>query len=279
MCKAEASQVVALKSQIKKIKTAFMENFPFTLVIVVVLLLYILAGSIRILKEYERGVVFRLGRMVGVRGPGLILLVPFIEKMVKVSLRTVVMDVPPQDIITQDNVSIKVNAVVYFRVLQPDRAIVEVENFLVATSQISQTTLRSVLGQSELDDLLSQREKINQRLQQIIDSQTEPWGIKVSTVEVKQIDLPQEMQRAMAKQAEAERERRSKVISAEGEFQASQRLSDAAKVLSEQPSALTLRYLQTLREIAGANNSTTIFPIPIDILKPFMNLIDKKEQV
>ncbi|HEV7331288.1 MAG TPA: slipin family protein [Flavisolibacter sp.] len=254
-----------------------MENIPVSLVIIVVLVLYVLASSIRILAEYERGVVFRLGRMVGVRGPGLIILVPFIERMVKVSLRTVVMDVPPQDVITQDNVSIKVNAVVYFRVIQPDKAIVEVENFLIATSQISQTTLRSVLGQSELDDLLSQREKINQRLQQIIDHQTEPWGIKVTTVEVKQIDLPQEMQRAMARQAEAERERRSKVIAAEGEFQASQRLSDAAKVLSEQPSALTLRYLQTLREISGENNSTTIFPIPIDILKPFMNQVENKQ--
>lgn len=248
-----------------------MENFPLVPVIIGVLIIYLLASCIRILNEYERGVVFRLGRMVGVRGPGLILLVPFIEKMAKVSLRTVVMDVPPQDVITQDNVSVKVNAVVYFRVLQPDKAIVEVENFLVATSQISQTTLRSVLGQSELDDLLGQREKINQRLQQIIDHQTEPWGIKVSTVEVKQIDLPQEMQRAMARQAEAERERRSKVISAEGEFQASQRLADAAKVLAEQPSALTLRYLQTLREIAGENNTTTIFPVPIDIIRPFLS--------
>lgn len=254
-----------------------MENFPLTPVIIAILAIYILASSIKILAEYERGVVFRLGRMVGVRGPGLILLIPLIERMVKVSLRTVVMDVPPQDVITQDNVSIKVNAVIYFRVLQPSKAIVEVENFLVATSQISQTTLRSVLGQSELDDLLGQREKINQRLQQIIDNQTEPWGIKVSTVEVKQIDLPQEMQRAMARQAEAERERRSKVISAEGEFQASQRLADAAKVLSEQPSALTLRYLQTLREIAVENNSTTIFPVPIDIIKPFLGNAEKKE--
>lgn len=256
-----------------------MESFPFTLVILAVFILYVLASSIRILNEYERGVVFRLGRMVGVRGPGLIILVPFIEKMVKVSLRTVVMDVPPQDVITQDNVSIKVNAVIYFRVLQPDKAIVEVENFLMATSQISQTTLRSVLGQSELDDLLSQREIINHKLQQIIDSQTEPWGIKVSNVEVKQIDLPQEMQRAMAKQAEAERERRSKVIAAEGEFQASQRLSDAAAVLSAQPSALTLRYLQTLREIAVENNSTTIFPVPIDLLTPFLNAAMKKDDI
>ncbi len=256
-----------------------MQNFPFTLVIVAILAIYILGNAIRILNEYERGVVFRLGRMAGVRGPGLILLIPLIEKMVKVSLRTVVMDVPPQDVITEDNVSIKVNAVVYFRVIQPEKAIIEVENFLMATSQISQTTLRSVLGQSELDDLLSQREKINHKLQQIIDSQTEPWGIKVSNVEVKQIDLPQEMQRAMARQAEAERERRSKVIAAEGEFQASQRLSDAAKVLSEQPSALTLRYLQTLREIAVENNSTVIFPVPIDFLKPFLNQVEKKDSV
>jgi regulator of protease activity HflC (stomatin/prohibitin superfamily) len=231
----------------------------------------LLANAVRILREYERGVVFRLGRLVGgmARGPGLVLLIPIIDRMVRVSLRTVVLDVPPQDIITRDNVSVKVNAVVYFRVIQPNKAIVEVENFLFATSQISQTTLRSVLGQSELDDLLSQREMINQKLQQNIDAHTGPWGIKVSNVEVKQIDLPQEMQRAMAKQAEAERERRSKVISAEGEFQAAQRLSDAAKVLSEQPSALTLRYLQTLREIASENNSTTIFPIPIDLVTAF----------
>src|SRR6187549_1112551 len=249
------------------------DQLPLATIVIVVFALYVLANSIRILREYERGVIFRLGRLVtgGVKGPGLILLIPIIDKMVKVSLRTVVLDVPPQDVITQDNVSIKVNAVVYFRVMQPHKAIVEVENFLAATSQISQTTLRSVLGQSELDDLLSQREKINQKLQQIIDAHTEPWGVKVSNVEVKQIDLPQEMQRAMAKQAEAERERRSKVIAAEGEFQASQRLADAAKILSEQPSALTLRYLQTLREIAGQNNSTTIFPIPIDLLKPFLD--------
>jgi len=247
-----------------------MEQFPVIFAVLAFFVIIILANAIRILREYERGVVFRLGRLIGVKGPGLILLIPVIDKMVKVSLRTVVMDVPPQDIITQDNVSIKVNAVVYFRVVQPQRAIVEVENFLVATSQLSQTTLRSVLGQSELDDLLSQREKINQKLQQIIDAHTEPWGVKVSNVEVKQIDLPQEMQRAMAKQAEAERERRSKVIAAEGEFQASQRLADAAKILSDQPSALTLRYLQTLREIATENNSTTIFPVPVDLLRPFL---------
>jgi regulator of protease activity HflC (stomatin/prohibitin superfamily) len=247
-----------------------MQIFSVSTIIIIVLVLLFLSSAIRILREYERGVVFRLGRLVGLRGPGLILLIPFIDKMVKVSLRTVVMDVPPQDIITQDNVSIKVNAVVYFRVMDPRKAVVEVENFLMATSQFSQTTLRSVLGQSEMDDLLSQREKINQRLQHIIDAHTEPWGIKVSNVEVKQIDLPQEMQRAMAKQAEAERERRSKVIAAEGEFQASQKLADAAKILSDQPSALTLRYLQTLSEIATENNSTTIFPIPIDLIIPFL---------
>ncbi|SMO59739.1 slipin family protein [Solitalea koreensis] len=248
------------------------QTFPVLFAILVLFGLIILANAIRILREYERGVVFRLGRLIsgGIKGPGLIFLIPVIDKMVKVSLRTVVMDVPTQDIITEDNVSIKVNAVVYFRVLEAQKAIVEVENYLFATSQLSQTTLRSVLGQSHLDDLLSQRDKINQKLQQIIDARTEPWGIKVSNVEVKQIDLPQEMQRAMAKQAEAERERRSKVIAAEGEFQASQRLSDAAQILSEQPSALTLRYLQTLREIATENNSTTIFPIPIDFLKPFL---------
>ena len=256
-----------------------MPQVPFITLIVIFFLVSLLASAIKILREYERGVIFRLGRLIsgdGLKGPGLILLIPFIDRMVKVSLRTVVLDVPPQDIITSDNVSIKVNAVVYFRVLEPQKAIVQVENFLLATSQISQTTLRSVLGQSELDDLLSQRDVINHKLQQIIDSQTEPWGVKVSNVEVKQIDLPQEMQRAMAKQAEAERERRSKVISAEGEFQASQRLADAAKILAAEPSALTLRYLQTLREIATENNSTTIFPVPIDLLKPFLNSGAKK---
>ncbi|SFD99266.1 SPFH domain, Band 7 family protein [Chitinophaga sp. CF118] len=256
-----------------------MVQFPVVSIILIFFAILILSNSIRVLREYERGVVFRLGRLVGnngVRGPGLIFLIPVIDKMVRVSLRTVVMDVPTQDVITQDNVSIKVNAVVYFRVIEPQKAIVGVENFLMATSQLSQTTLRSVLGQSELDDLLSQREKINHRLQQIIDSNTEPWGVKVSNVEVKQIDLPQEMQRAMAKQAEAERERRSKVIAAEGEFQASQRLADAAKILADQPSALTLRYLQTLREIATENNSTTIFPVPIDLLTPFLNSSIKK---
>lgn len=251
-----------------------MQDYPILLTVIVVLGLLILSNAIRILREYERGVIFRLGRIVGdgIKGPGLIFLIPLIDKMVKVSLRTIVHDVPPQDVITQDNVSIKVNAVVYFRVVEPQRAIVQVENYYAATSQISQTTLRSVLGQSELDDLLSQRDKINQKLQQIIDAQTEPWGVKVSNVEVKQIELSHEMQRAMARQAEAERERRSKVIAAEGEFQASQRLADASEILAKQPTALTLRYLQTLIEISSGNNATTtIFPIPIDILKPFLN--------
>ncbi len=247
-----------------------MQIFQTLIMMGIVFLLIILANSIRILREYERGVIFRLGRLIAVKGPGLILLIPLIDRMVKVSLRTVVMDVPPQDVITKDNVSIKVNAVVYFRVMQPDKAIVEVENFLFATSQLSQTTLRSILGQSELDELLSQREKINHDLQIIIDKQTEPWGIKVSNVEVKHIDLPQEMQRAMAKQAEAERERRSKIIHAEGEFQASQRLADAANIISINPAALQLRFLQTLTEVASEKNSTTIFPVPIDILSAFL---------
>lgn len=230
----------------------------------------ILSNAVRILREYERGVVFRLGRLIGAKGPGIIFLWPLIDRMVKVSLRTVVLDVPPQDVITKDNVSIKVNAVVYFRVVQPERAIVEVENFLFATSQLSQTTLRSILGQSELDELLAQRDKINQELQIIIDEHTEPWGIKVSNVEVKQIDLPIEMQRAMAKQAEAERERRAKVVHAEGELQASRKLSDAANIIAENPIALQLRFLQTLTEIAADKNSTILFPVPIDLIKPFM---------
>jgi len=251
--------------------------FPTVFVIIFIFLVIVAANAIRILREYERGVVFRIGRLIGVKGPGLIILIPLIDKMVKVSLRTVVMDVPPQDVITKDNVSLKVNAVIYFRVVFPEKAIVEVENFLFATSQLSQTTLRSVLGQSELDDLLSEREKINMQLQEIIDHQTAPWGIKVSNVEVKHVDLPQEMQRAMAKQAEAERERRSKIIAAEGEFQASQRLADAAKILAEQPSALTLRYLQTLAEIATENNSTTVFPVPIDLITPFLEGLSKRK--
>lgn len=248
-----------------------MEQTSSILLITGILFLFIiLASAIRILREYERAVIFRLGRLIGVKGPGLILLIPLIDRMVKVSLRTVVMDVPSQDVITKDNVSIKVNAVVYFRVMQPDKAIVEVENYLFATSQLSQTTLRSILGQSELDELLSQREKINLELAKIIDHQTEPWGIKVSTVEVKHIDLPQEMQRAMAKQAEAERERRAKVIHAEGEFQASQRLADAAKIISSNSAALQLRFLQTLTEVASEQSSTIIFPVPLDIISAFL---------
>ncbi len=247
--------------------------FLFVLIVFAVI---IIANAIRILREYERGVVFRLGRLVGVKGPGIIFLIPLVDKMVKVSLRTVVLDVPPQDLITRDNVSIKVNAVVYFRVVQPDKAVVEVENYLFATSQLSQTTLRSILGQSALDELLAERDKINSSLQRIIDTHTEPWGIKVSNVEVKQIDLPVEMQRAMAKQAEAERERRAKVVHAEGELQASQKLSDAAEIIQTHPIALQLRYLQTLTEIASEKNSTTIFPIPIDLSSLFMDALKKK---
>jgi regulator of protease activity HflC (stomatin/prohibitin superfamily) len=240
------------------------------LLIVLVLAIIVLSSALRILNEYERGVVFRLGRLIGAKGPGIILLIPFIDRMVKVSLRTVAMEVPTQDVITHDNVSIKVNAVVYFRVVDPEKAINEVENYLFATSQIAQTTLRSVLGQSELDELLAEREKINRQLQEIIDSHTEPWGVKVSAVEVKQIDLPVEMQRAMARQAEAERERRSKIISAEGEYQAAQRLAEAAQTIQRFPIALQLRFLQTLSEIATEKNSTIVFPVPIDLLRPFV---------
>lgn len=246
-----------------------MEVQLFTPFLVLFVILF-LASAIKVLREYERGVVFRLGRLIGVKGPGLIILIPVIDKMVKVSLRTIVFDVPPQDIITRDNVSVQVNAVVYFRVVIPDKAIIEVENYMMATSQLSQTTLRSVIGQFELDDLLAERDKINKQLQEIIDMQTEPWGIKISAVEVKHIDLPQEMKRAMAKQAEAERERRAKVIAADGEFQAAQKLREASDIISKSPAALQLRYLQTLAEIATENNSTTIFPIPIDFMKAFM---------
>lgn len=237
-----------------------------------VLVLLFLSSAVRILNEYERGVVFRLGRVIGSKGPGLILLIPAIDKMIRVDLRVVAMDVPAQDVITRDNVTIKVSAVLYFRVIDPNRAIIGVENYLYATSQLSQTTLRSVCGQAELDELLAEREKINAHLQEILDKDTEPWGVKVAKVEIKNIDLPQEMQRAIAKQAEAERERRAKVIGAEGEFQAAQKLSDAAKIISENPIALQLRYLQTLREVAAENNSTTIFPVPIDLLTPFMQM-------
>jgi len=235
-----------------------------------VLIVFFLASAIRILREYERAVIFRLGRVIKTKGPGLIILIPVIDKMVKVSLRLVAMDVPSQDVITRDNVSVKVNAVIYFRVMDPTNATIEVENYLFATSQLAQTTLRSVCGQVELDELLSEREKINTQLQSILDKHTDPWGIKVTTVEVKHIDLPQEMQRAMAKQAEAERERRAKVINAEGEFQAADRLAEAAAIINKHPEALQLRYLQTLREIAAENNSTTLFPIPIDLVSLFL---------
>ena len=239
-------------------------------IFIIVIAIFFLASAIKILNEYERGIIFRLGRVLGrPKGPGLIILIPIVDKMVKVSLRTVVLDVPPQDVITRDNVSIKVNAVVYFRVIDPLKAIIDVENFLYATSQLSQTTLRSVLGQAELDELLSRREKINERLQEILDTHAEPWGIKVSNVEVKNVDLPQEMQRAIAKQAEAERERRAKVISAEGEYQAATRLADASDILSRNPMSLQLRYLQTLIEISTEKNSTILFPIPIDLIKAF----------
>ncbi len=253
-----------------------MEMIPIGIVVVVIFGVIILSNAIRVLREYERGVIFRLGRLIAAKGPGIVFLIPIVDRMVKVSLRTVVFDVPTQDVITRDNVSIKVNAVVYFRVVQPEKAIVEVENFLFATSQLSQTTLRSVLGQSELDEILSQRDKINRQLQEIIDEHTEPWGIKISNVEVKQIDLPPEMQRAMAKQAEAERERRAKVVHAEGEFQASQKLADAAAIIATNPIALQLRFLQTLTEVAADKNSTILFPVPIDVLEPFIDRNRKK---
>lgn len=248
------------------------------LITLVVLFILLIASAVRILWEYERGVIFRLGRFVKVKGPGIVLLIPIVDRMVKVSLRTVVMDVPPQDVITLDNVSVQVNAVIYFRVIDPEKAIIKVEDYLFATSQLSQTTLRSIVGQVELDDLLAQREKINKELQQIIDSHSDPWGIKVSLVEIKQIDLPLEMKRAIARQAEAERERRAKVIHAEGEFQAAGKLSEAAKIISDYPVAVQLRFLQALTEIATENNSTTIFPVPIDLLSPFIKQAEKKKE-
>jgi regulator of protease activity HflC (stomatin/prohibitin superfamily) len=254
-----------------------MPTFTSGLVLIIIVIVFLLVSMIKILREYERGVIFRLGRLIGVKGPGIIILIPLVDRMVKMSLRTIVMDVPPQDIITKDNVSVKVNAVIYFRVLGADKAVVEVENFMFATSQLSQTTLRSVIGQAELDELLSERDKINLKLQQIIDSHTDPWGIKVSMVEVKHIDLPQEMQRAMAKQAEAERERRAKIIAAEGEFQASTKLADAADIISRNPSTLQLRYLQTLVEISSASKSSTIIPLPIDLIKPIIEKLEGKK--
>jgi regulator of protease activity HflC (stomatin/prohibitin superfamily) len=240
------------------------------IIAVVVLILLFLYSAIKILNEYERGVIFRLGRVIKAKGPGLIILVPIIDRMIKVSMRLVAMDVDPQDVITRDNVSVKVNAVIYFRVIEPVKAIIEVESYGYAMSQLAQTTLRSVCGQAELDELLSDREKINAQLQEILDTHTDPWGIKVANVELKHIDLPQEMQRAMAKQAEAERERRGKVINAEGEFQAANKLAEAAQIIHDHPMALQLRYLQTMREMAAENNTTTIFPLPIELIKPFL---------
>ncbi len=243
--------------------------------VLVFLALAFLISSVKVLNEYQRGVIFRLGRVIAAKGPGLIILLPIIDKMIKVDLRTITLDVPPQDIITRDNVSVKVSAVVYFRVLEPVKAVIEVENFLFATSQLAQTTLRSVCGQAELDELLAEREKLNSRIQTILDMDTEPWGVKVSKVEVKEIDLPDEMKRAMAKQAEAERERRSKIINAEGEYQAATKLAEAADIIDKAPAALQLRYLQTLREVAAENNSTTLFPIPIDLFKPFVKMMQQ----
>ena len=250
----------------------------YSIIFILILAILFLASAIRILKEYERGVIFRLGRVIKAKGPGLIILIPVVDRMVKVSLRLVAMDVPPQDVITRDNVSVKVNAVIYFRVMAPNNAVVEVENYLYATSQLAQTTLRSVCGQGELDELLSEREKINTQLQEILDEHTDPWGIKVSTVEVKHIDLPQDMQRAMARQAEAERERRAMVINAEGEHQAANRLAEAARIISAHPIALQLRYLQTLRDVSAESNSTTLFPIPIDLFKPFLQSEENLEK-
>jgi regulator of protease activity HflC (stomatin/prohibitin superfamily) len=241
--------------------------------IVVFFAVILLAASIRVLREYERGVIFRLGRLIAQKGPGLIFLIPIIDRMVRVDLRTVTLNIPPQEVITRDNVTARVNAVCYFRVIDPNRAIVEVENFLVATSQIAQTTLRSVLGTAELDTLLSERERLNVDLQKIIDDQTEPWGVKVTTVEIKDVEIPQGMQRAMARQAEAERERRAKIINAEGEFQASQRLFDAAEIISQNPATIQLRYLQTLLELGSGSTSTIVFPLPIDLIEPLTQLM------
>ncbi|MBT8406483.1 MAG: slipin family protein [Deltaproteobacteria bacterium] len=251
----------------------------YTIVFLIILAVLFLITAVKILNECERGVVFRLGRVMSrAKGPGLIILIPAVDRLVKISLRLVAMDVPPQDVITRDNVSVKVNAVIYFRVMDSIKAVVEVENYLYATSQLAQTTLRSVCGQAELDELLSDRDKINTQLQEILDKHTDPWGVKVTTVEVKHIDLPQDMQRAMARQAEAERERRAKVINAEGEHQAANRLAQAAAIISEHPMALQLRYLQTLREVSAENNSTTLFPIPIDLFKPFLKLQEMVER-
>ena len=247
-----------------------MTGLPSGLFFLIVFLLILAASAIKILREYERGVVFRLGRLIRAKGPGLIIIIPGIDKLIKVSLRTVTLDIPPQDVITRDNVSVKVNAVVYFRVIDPNKALTEVENYLYATSQLAQTTLRSIVGQFDLDDLLSRRDKINLQLQEILDAHTDPWGIKVSLVETKSVDLPENMQRAIAKQAEAEREKRAKIIHADGEFQAAEKLSQAANIISVNPAALQLRFLQTLAEVATEKNSTIIFPVPIDIISAFI---------
>ena len=252
-----------------------MNLVPF--IVIIALFVFFLTAALKILKEYERGVIFRLGRVIHAKGPGLIILIPVVDKMVKVSMRLIAMDVDPQDVITRDNVSVQVNAVIYFRVIDPVKAIIEVENYHYAMSQLAQTTLRSVCGQAELDELLAEREKINHQLQDILDTQTDPWGIKVATVELKNIDLPQEMQRAMAKQAEAERERRAKVINAEGEFQAANRLAEAAGIIELHPAALQLRYLQTMNEIASESNTTTFFPLPMEMIRSLMNISPKKE--
>ena len=249
----------------------------FTAIAIIILVVFFLTSAIRILNEYERGVIFRLGRVIKAKGPGLIILIPVIDKMLKVSMRLVAMDVDPQDVITKDNVSVKVNAVIYFRVIDPIKAIVEVENYNYAMSQLAQTTLRSVCGQAELDELLSAREKINSQLQEILDTHTDPWGIKVATVELKHIDLPQEMQRSMAKQAEAERERRAKIINADGEYQAAAKLAEAAEIIEKKPMALQLRYLQTMREMSAEQNSTVIFPFPMDLFRPLLKLMDNGE--
>jgi regulator of protease activity HflC (stomatin/prohibitin superfamily) len=239
-------------------------------VVLIILLVLLLAAGVRVLREYERGVIFRLGRLIAQKGPGLIFLIPIVDRMVRIDLRTVTLTVPPQEVISRDNVTVRVNAVAYFRVIDPNRAVTEVENFLLATSQISQTTLRSVLGKAELDALLSERERLNVELQRIIDEQTEPWGVKVTTVEVKDVELPADMQRAIARQAEAERERRAKIISADGEFQAAEKLSQAANIISLNPATLQLRYLQTLLDIGVNQNSTIVFPLPLDMVKPFL---------
>ncbi|WP_297057719.1 slipin family protein [Thermosulfurimonas sp.] len=249
-------------------------SFPLLLILAVLFL----ASALRVLKEYERAVVFRLGRFIGVKGPGLIILIPVIDKMVKVDLRVVTLDVPTQEVITRDNVSVKVNAVVYFRVIEPEKAVIQVEDYFYATSQLAQTTLRSICGQAELDEILAEREKLSMKIQQILDADTDPWGIKVSKVEIKEIDLPEEMKRAMARQAEAERERRAKIINAEGEYQAAKTLSEAARIMAESPAAIQLRFLQTLREVAAENNSTLVFPLPLDLIRPFLEKLTKEAE-